>query len=83
MENNLKAKVAALRNPRRSLKWLHGEVNKVLNDRGKKICKDNFYKIVQGNYNFLTAMLVIEIAEELLIKQELQQYENRRKRKEA
>lgn len=83
MENFVKAKVAALRNPRRTIGWLHEEVSKVMNDNGKKICLHNFYKAVEGHYNFPSGLMAIEIAEEILVKQELEQMKKLRKRKEA
>ena len=83
MENYIKAKVAALRNPRRTIGWLHGEVTKALNDRGKKICLHNFYKAIEGNYNFPSGMLAIEAAEEIISQLELEQLKKQRKRKEA
>lgn len=83
MENFIKAKVAALRNPRRTIGWLHGEVSKVMSEKGKKICLHNFYKAVENNYKFPSGDMAVEIAEEILIKQELEQMKKQRSKKEA
>lgn len=79
MENSIKAKVAALRNPRRTIGWLHGEVSKVMNEKNKHICITNFYKAVANRYDYPSGDMAIEIAEELLIKQELEQLKRQRK----
>lgn len=83
MENFIKAKVAALRNPRRTIGWLHGEVSKVMNEKNKHICLTNFYKAVENRYDYPSGDMAIEIAEEILIQQELEQMKKLRKRKEA
>lgn len=83
MENYIKSKIAALRNPRRTIGWLHGEVNKVMNEKGKSICLHNFYKAVENNYKFPSGDMAVEIAEEILAKQELENMKRQRRRKEA
>lgn len=49
MDYLIKSRVSALRNPKRTVKWLHGEVKRTLNEQGKKCgCLHNFYKAALG-----------------------------------